>query len=58
VAQSTPLDQENARLRARLEIVPVIERAKSIVMARTGCGPEEAFQMLRRRRSGPMSRCM
>jgi hypothetical protein len=28
--------------------MPVIEQAKGIVMAREGCGPEEAFDMLRR----------
>jgi hypothetical protein len=28
--------------------MPVIEQAKGIVMAREGCGPEEAFDLLRR----------
>ena len=36
-----------ARLRARLETLPVIEQAKGIVMAQTGCGPDEAFELLR-----------
>jgi ANTAR domain len=37
-----------ARLEARLDTLPVIEQAKGIVMAREGCGPEEAFNLLRR----------
>jgi hypothetical protein len=37
-----------ARLEARLESMPVIEQAKGILMAQTGCGPGEAFDMLRR----------
>jgi len=37
-----------ARLEARLESMPVIEQAKGILMAQTGCGPEQAFDMLRR----------
>jgi hypothetical protein len=36
-----------ARLRARLESLPVIEQAKGIVMAQAGCGPDEAFELLR-----------
>jgi hypothetical protein len=28
--------------------MPVIEQAKGIVMAQQGCGPEEAFELLRR----------
>jgi len=28
--------------------MPVIEQAKGIVMAQHGCGPEEAFEVLRR----------
>jgi len=28
--------------------MPVIEQAKGIVMAQQGCGPEEAFDLLRR----------
>jgi AmiR/NasT family two-component response regulator len=35
-------------LRARLGSVPVIEQAKGIVMAQQRCGPEEAFDLLRR----------
>ena len=37
-----------ARLNARLESQPVIEQAKGILMAQTGCSAEEAFGMLRR----------
>src|SRR5690348_13955223 len=37
-----------ARLEARLETLPVIEQAKGILMAQTGCAPEQAFDMLRR----------
>ena len=37
-----------ARLEARLETMPVIEQAKGIVMAQTGCTAEQAFDMLRR----------
>jgi hypothetical protein len=36
-----------ARLLARLESLPVIEQAKGIVMAQAGCGPDEAFDLLR-----------
>lgn len=48
MVESMPLDSELARLKARLDTMPVIEQAKGIVMAREGCGPEEAFDMLRR----------
>jgi AmiR/NasT family two-component response regulator len=41
-------DSVIARLQARLESQPVIEQAKGILMARGGCGPEEAFDILRR----------
>lgn len=37
-----------ARLQARLDTMPVIEQAKGIMMARHRCGPEEAFDLLRR----------
>lgn len=37
-----------ARLQARLDTMPVIEQAKGIVMARNRCGPDEAFDLLRR----------
>jgi len=33
---------------AQLDTVPVIEQAKSILMAQHGCGPDEAFDLLRR----------
>jgi hypothetical protein len=41
-------DSEYARLRARLDTLPVIEQAKGIVMAQRQCGPEDAFDLLRR----------
>ena len=41
-------DSATARLQARLETMPVIEQAKGIVMGQKGCGPEEAFDLLRR----------
>jgi hypothetical protein len=31
-----------------MDSMPVIEQAKGIVMAQHGCGPEEAFEVLRR----------
>jgi hypothetical protein len=37
-----------ARMQARLSSLPVIEQAKGIVMAQQRCGPEEAFDLLRR----------
>ena len=37
-----------ARLQARLDTLPVIEQAKGIVMAQHHCGPEAAFDLLRR----------
>ena len=37
-----------ARLAAKHESMPVIEQAKGIIMAQRGCGPEEAFDLLRR----------
>ncbi len=37
-----------ARLQARLETMPVIEQAKGILMAEYRCGPDEAFDLLRR----------
>ena len=41
-------DSAFARMQARLESLPVIEQAKGILMAQQGCGPEEAFDLLRR----------
>jgi len=41
-------DSAYARLEARLASMPAIEQAKGIVMAQTGCGPEEAFGLLRK----------
>jgi AmiR/NasT family two-component response regulator len=37
-----------ARLQAKMSTIRVIEQAKGIVMAQQGCGPEEAFDLLRR----------
>jgi len=37
-----------ARLQARLDTLPVIEQAKGIVMAQRQCGPQDAFDLLRR----------
>ena len=37
-----------ARLQAKLETMPVIEQAKGILMAQQRCGPDEAFDLLRR----------
>lgn len=43
-----PLSQPGrARLRARVEAMPVIEQAKGIIIAQTGCDPGEASQRLR-----------
>ena len=36
-----------ARLLARLDSMPVIEQAKGVIMAQSGCTAEEAFGMLR-----------
>jgi len=41
-------DSAFARLQAKLESMPVIEQAKGILMAQQRCGPEEAFDLLRR----------
>ena len=41
-------DSAFARLQARLDTLPVIEQAKGIVMAQCQCGPEDAFDLLRR----------
>ncbi len=37
-----------ARMRARLDSMPVIEQAKGILMVRAGCSAEEAFEVLRK----------
>ena len=37
-----------SNLNKRLESQPTIEQAKGILMARSHCGPDEAFEMLRR----------
>jgi ANTAR domain len=36
------------RLLARLETMPVIEQAKGIIMAQSGCDQDQAFDLLRR----------
>jgi AmiR/NasT family two-component response regulator len=41
-------DSAFARLQARMESMPVIEQAKGILMAQHRCGPDEAFDLLRR----------
>jgi AmiR/NasT family two-component response regulator len=40
-------DSQLARLLARLETMPVIEQAKGVLIAQTGCDAEQAFAMLR-----------
>ncbi len=40
-------DSAFARLQAKHETMPVIERGKGIIMAQQRCGPEEAFALLR-----------
>jgi len=37
-----------ARVQAQLESLPVIEQAKGILMAQQRCGPDEAFDLIRR----------
>ena len=41
-------DSAFARLQAKQETLAVIEQAKGIVMAQRQCGPDEAFDLLRR----------
>jgi len=41
-------DSAFARLAAKQKTMPVIEQAKGILMDQHGCGPEEAFDLLRR----------
>ena len=41
-------DSAYARLQAGLASMPVIEQAKGIVMVQNQCGPDEAFDLLRR----------
>ena len=40
-------DSAFARLAAKQETMAVIEQAKGVIMAQRGCGPEEAFDLLR-----------
>jgi two-component system, response regulator / RNA-binding antiterminator len=37
-----------ARMRAKLDTMPVIEQAKGIIMAQSDCSQDEAFELLRR----------
>jgi len=46
--QDILLHSEFARLQARLNSMPVIEQAKGILMAQQRCGPDQAFDLLRR----------
>jgi hypothetical protein len=48
VADSDVPDLAYERLTAQLRTMPVIEQAKGIVMAQEGCGPDQAFDLLRR----------
>jgi hypothetical protein len=41
-------DSAFARMQARLDTMPVIEQAKGVLMAQHRCGPEDAFDLLRR----------
>jgi len=41
-------DSAYARLEARLATMPAIEQAKGVVIAQTGCDPDEAFELLRK----------
>ncbi|MDA8286596.1 MAG: ANTAR domain-containing protein [Actinomycetota bacterium] len=41
-------DSVVARLEARLASQPVIEQAKGVIMCRSGCSADEAFDILRR----------
>jgi hypothetical protein len=41
-------DSAIARLLAKMGTMSVIEQAKGIVIAQQGCGPDEAFDLLRR----------
>jgi len=47
-AQNMLRYSEFARLQARMKSMPVIEQAKGILMAQQRCGPDEAFDLLRR----------
>jgi anti-anti-sigma factor len=47
VDERDALASEYARMKARLDTMPVIEQAKGIIMARERCGPEQAFDLLR-----------
>ncbi len=41
-------DSALARMQAKLDTMPVIEQAKGVLMAQNRCGPDEAFDLLRR----------
>ena len=49
-------DSAFARLRARLDTMPVIEQAKGVLMAQHRCGPDEALTRRAARRNAPTSR--
>ena len=40
-------EEELTGLKRKLESLPVIEQAKGMLMAREGCDPDGAFEMLR-----------
>jgi len=46
--QSAPVGSGHGSPNGTPEYVPVIEQAKGIVMAQHRCGPDEAFDLLRR----------
>lgn len=46
-AVSEPLPPEEARRQHLLRAQAVVEQAKRILMARFGCGPDVAFELLR-----------
>ena len=40
-------DSAYARLAARLDTLPIVEQAKGVLVAQTGCSPDQAFELLR-----------
>ena len=47
-AQPDEHDHEAVAIVSRLESMPLIERAKGIIMAQSHCGHSQAFDLLRR----------
>ena len=47
-ARLAEMNERVENLNKRLESQPVIEQAKGILMARSHCSPDDAFEMLRR----------